>query len=67
MGSWSHRDPLILTLTLSNERIAATPEHPFFVVGQGWTAAGDLRIGDAMQQLDGTTDTLRAITVEYRP
>jgi hypothetical protein len=35
------------------ELIRTTPEHPFFVEGQGWTAAGALKAGDRVVTLIG--------------
>lgn len=33
--------------------ISTTPEHPFWVVGQGWTSAGDLREQDRLAAIEG--------------
>jgi hypothetical protein len=35
------------------ELIRTTPEHPFFVEGKGWTAAGSLKVGDRIATLSG--------------
>ncbi|MDY3562331.1 HINT domain-containing protein [Gemmata sp. JC673] len=35
------------------ERIRTTPEHPFWVDGKGWTAAGSLAAGDRIATLSG--------------
>ncbi|MFK5282046.1 polymorphic toxin-type HINT domain-containing protein, partial [Lacticaseibacillus paracasei] len=37
------------------ETVRVTDEHPFFVVGRGWTAAKDLESGDALLAAEGTT------------
>lgn len=35
--------------------VKATPEHPFYVEGRGWTPIKDLRPGDQLRQPDGST------------
>jgi intein/homing endonuclease len=35
------------------ELIRTTPEHPFFVEGKGWAAAGALKEGDRIATLSG--------------
>jgi len=66
-ASWAHLDPIIVMLTLDGERIEATPEHPFYVVGKGWTLAEQLQLGDSVQQADGTSGTVNAVRAEQRP
>ena len=43
----------ILHLHVGGEVIRTTPEHPFFVAGTGWTAAGALAEGDRIATLSG--------------
>ena len=38
----------ILNLHVGGRVIKTTPEHPFYVKDQGWTAAGELEIGDLL-------------------
>ena len=66
-ASWAHLDPVIIVLTLDGERLEATPEHPFYVVGKGWTTAAALQVGDAVQQADGTPGRVDAVMIEQRP
>ena len=44
--------------------IDATTSHPFYVVGKGWTAAGDLVIGDAFYALSGDVSVVTDLTLE---
>ncbi len=44
---------VILDIHVGKETISATPEHPFWVIGAGWTAAGELRRGSALLTKDG--------------
>jgi RHS repeat-associated protein len=37
----------VVDIRVGRETITATPEHPFWVVGAGWTEAGELRRGAA--------------------
>jgi RHS repeat-associated protein len=45
--------PEVLDIHIGKETISATPEHPFWVIGAGWTAAGELRRGSALLTKDG--------------
>ncbi len=45
-NTFSHLDPVIVTLTISGEVIETTPEHPFYTADKGWVAASDLESGD---------------------
>lgn len=50
----------VLWLTVNSVRIGTTAEHPFWVVGKGWTPAGDLAVGDVFVGHDGRPSTLEA-------
>ncbi|HZE69209.1 MAG TPA: RHS repeat-associated core domain-containing protein [Pyrinomonadaceae bacterium] len=54
----------VLDIHIGNATITATPEHPFWVVKQGWTAAGELRRGSALLTKDGTV--VHVDTIERR-
>jgi hypothetical protein len=43
----------ILNLYVGGRIIGTTGEHPFYVKGKGWTAAGELRTGDILLSHDG--------------
>ncbi|HEY0762426.1 MAG TPA: RHS repeat-associated core domain-containing protein [Pyrinomonadaceae bacterium] len=45
--------PVVVDIHVGNQTITATPEHPFWVIGAGWTAAGELRRGSALLTKDG--------------
>ena len=45
--------PVVIDVHVGTETITATPEHPFWVIGAGWTAAGELRRGNALLTKDG--------------
>jgi Pretoxin HINT domain len=47
------RTGCILHLHAGGEVIRTTPEHPFYVEDQGWTAAGSLKPGDRLATLSG--------------
>ncbi len=44
--------------------IDTTANHPFYVIGKGWVAAGDLAVGDEVYNLDGTTSTILGSEIE---
>jgi hypothetical protein len=52
----------IMLLHLSGQVIRTTADHPFFVAGQGWTAAADLHVGDKLRSSDGQDVPLDAIS-----
>jgi hypothetical protein len=47
------RTGCILHLHVGGEVIRTTPEHPFYIEGKGWTAAGGLHEGDRLATLSG--------------
>ena len=64
------REGVILELTICGRVIRTTKEHPFYVQDRGWTAAGDLKIGDLLAtrdcrwlRVDNLADTARVETV----
>ncbi|MCE7989395.1 MAG: hypothetical protein DYG89_50225 [Caldilinea sp. CFX5] len=73
----SHVDPSLIELTIDGETLETTAEHPFYVMAsapwlatgasQGrWVDAGDLHVGDAVRQADGTTGIVQAVVVVQR-
>jgi RHS repeat-associated protein len=72
-----HRDVTELwLLQVGGETIETTDEHPFYVVGQGWTRAKDLREGDVLiatsgnrlplEKVDRVEQTARVYNFEVR-
>ncbi|GHG97922.1 Hint domain-containing protein [Streptomyces lanatus] len=43
----------LVSVDMGAETVRATPEHPFWVNGKGWTSAEALREGDRLRTLDG--------------
>jgi hypothetical protein len=54
----------MLHLETTEGRIDATTNHPFYVTGKGWVAAGDLVVGDEVHTLDGDTGTVTGFKFE---
>ncbi len=57
-STFQHTAGTVLDLKVESESkpIGVTPTHPFWSVDrQGWVAVGDLRIGERLETLDGTT------------
>jgi hypothetical protein len=49
LQSWSKQSPRTLSLSFADgSTIGTTEDHPFFLEGKGWTAAGQLAIGNAI-------------------
>ena len=59
-----HDDPVIEHLTIAGEQLTTTPEHPFFVQGRGWVAAGELREGDEVRKADSNSGAVEAVRFE---
>ncbi|MCO6044518.1 HINT domain-containing protein [Aeoliella sp. ICT_H6.2] len=64
------REGQLLEVEIAGRVLRTTPEHPFFVQGQGWTAAGELQPGDLVSTATGEwlavesiTDTHQSVTV----
>jgi hypothetical protein len=51
----------IMTLKVGIRVIFTTPEHPFWVRGQGWTPGGELRVGDELSTHDGDWVAVEAV------
>ena len=49
---------------LGSDDVDATTSHPFYVVGRGWVAAGDLVVGDSIRALSGDVRTVTALRLE---
>ena len=54
----------VLHLYTDEGDIDTTANHPFYVVGKGWVAAGDLVVGDEVFNLDGTTSVVLGSAIE---
>ena len=70
----AHIDPNLLELTIDDETLQTTAEHPFYVIDRApWLPTGetqgrlveasDLTVGDAVRQADGTTGMVQAVMV----
>ena len=54
----------LLRIETGSGDVDATTSHPFYVVGRGWVAAGDLSVGDAIRALSGDVRTVTALRLE---
>ena len=54
----------ILHLRTTEGDIDTTTNHPFYVVGKGWVAAGDLEVMDEILTIDGTTGYVLSFELE---
>lgn len=64
MDTIHHTDEVIVHLTIDGEELETTPEHPFYVEGEGWVNAEDLEVGDDIRNADGETGKVESITTE---
>ncbi len=59
-----HAGDEILHLYTDEGDIDTTTNHPFYVIGKGWVAAGDLAVGDEVYNLDGTASVVFGSEIE---
>ncbi len=57
------RIPTLMVLFANGQRIVTTSEHPFFVVGRGFVAAGELKTGDGVATRAGTVVLVRSCSL----
>lgn len=58
-----HRVPQVYRLSLQNAEIICSSEHPFWVVGEGWRRAADLKVGTLLQTTNGEAAPVAAVEV----
>jgi len=54
----------LLHIETSRGVVDATTSHPFYVVGKGWVAAGDLAVGDGIQAISGDAGIVTGLKLE---
>ncbi|MBD3920227.1 S8 family serine peptidase [Paenibacillus sp. PR3] len=54
-ATFNHETDNIYRIHVGDQTIEATFNHPFYVMGKGWTFVKDLRPGDLLVQSDGNT------------
>ena len=54
----------LLHIETSRGAVDATTSHPFYVVGKGWVAAGDLAVGDSIQTISGDAGIVTGLELE---
>ncbi|MCM1524507.1 MAG: polymorphic toxin-type HINT domain-containing protein [Ruminococcus sp.] len=65
LNVWIKETDEILHLSTSGgETIDTTTNHPFYVDGKGWVAAGDLKIGDTLVTADGDEVEVADVEIE---
>jgi RHS repeat-associated protein len=56
-----HLDVPTFDVTVDGEIVTTTEEHPFWVIGKGWTPVQDLKVGDQLREPDGATVAVQAV------
>ena len=59
-----HDQTEVLHLHTTAGDIDATTNHPFYVIGRGWVAAGDINEGDEVYLIDGSTAVVKGEELE---
>lgn len=55
---------VIFHLQTTDGDIDITTNHPFYVEGEGWRAEGDLKVGDKIYALHGSTVTILVLNLK---
>ena len=66
-NAYSDVHEVLVYLTIDDEVVETTPEHPFYTAESGWIPAGELVVGTAVRKIDGTTGVIAAITFDATP
>jgi RHS repeat-associated protein len=54
LSTVEHRVESVLALSFDDDsEVVTTPNHPFYSVSRGWTTAGELQLGEAVETPDG--------------
>jgi len=53
--------PVVLDIRVAGQSVTVTPEHPFWVVGVGWTRAGELKAGDLLLTEHGSAVRVESV------
>ncbi|SFS45668.1 DNRLRE domain-containing protein [Marininema halotolerans] len=61
-----HQADAIYTVTVGNEKIQITAEHPFWVKGKGWVKAKDLQRGDLLVTDKGKVLPVKRVTMTQK-
>ena len=56
---------VIVRIYVGDEEIETTPTHPFWVIGKGWVAAGDIEAGDKVYLYSGEGREVKEVRFEY--
>ena len=67
VNTYVHVTDTVLYLTIDEEIIETTEDHPFWVEGQGWTSAKLLQPGDVVWLKDGSTQCIDDIEIVELP
>lgn len=59
----THVDPSIIRLTIGDEELRTTAEHPFFVLGRGWVEVENLLIGTVDGRFVRDVDCIAVVTL----
>jgi hypothetical protein len=56
-----HLSGLTVEMSVGGRTVTTTEQHPFYVVGKGWTWAGELQPGDEILGHDGTATAVESV------
>ncbi len=63
--TYVRKDPKLYHITINGEEFVTTKTHPFYVQGQGWVVAGELKVGDKLLDINGNTLVIDDVTIEF--
>jgi RHS repeat-associated protein len=67
INTFDHESEQVYKLSVGNQIIETTFNHPFWVEGKGWVLARDLKVGDQLVQSDGDILKIEGIEIANVP
>ena len=67
VNTFVHVKETLVYITIDDEVIETTEEHPFWVEGQGWTNAKNLNAGDIVRDKNGNNLTIENVEIVKLP
>ena len=63
LSTWVER---VFILRIEDDEIEVTGEHPFYVVGEGWSRVSSLNVGDELLRRDRTVAAISGIRIDRK-
>ncbi len=65
-ATFNHETDDIYKISVGDQVIESTFNHPFYVRGKGWTFVKDLKVGDLLVRSDGNTLNVKSVEILHK-